>query len=346
MSQDSLYMSIPVMLLILILTPEIGRMLNLGSYTALFILFLALPFFVPMVIYRGLAQGLIDIPKIVTSIQSEWIIRLFGSLLLWHMGFGLAGIMVAISFSIFAGFIFSTDKKDWRLMRQRQRSKPKRLNQLMVTSLPYITLQLFLITSMDSDIILAKAHMSAEIAGLVAGLLLVQRIFFFAFSSFSGVLQPIIARHTDQRSALKELLLMIIGIATATTLGMALFVPLSDQVTTFLLGADYLAIAPLIPIAGLIGAIMMISYLCAIFLIMRGEKFVTLLMFSFGVAQILYLAALAPEISSIGLERFFIVKLVIQSLCTLFMIGWAVYIGYHPRPELSISDPHYESHAP
>ena len=70
-----------------------------------------------MVIYRGLIQGLIQVPKVVLSIQTEWIIRLAGSVLLWQIGFGLVGISVAVGFSIVAGFIFSTDKQDWAVRK-------------------------------------------------------------------------------------------------------------------------------------------------------------------------------------------------------------------------------------
>jgi len=106
LSWRSLKVSIPLMFVVIASANFFSSALNFSSPMALSLLALAIPFFLPMVIYRGLTQGLIDVPKIVLSIQAEWILRLLGSLLLWKLGFGLEGIAVAVGLSIVAGFLF------------------------------------------------------------------------------------------------------------------------------------------------------------------------------------------------------------------------------------------------
>ena len=173
-SWRSLKVSVPLMFLIIASANFLSSALNFSSPLALSLLALAIPFFLPMVIYRGLTQGLIDVPKIVLSIQAEWMLRLFGSLLLWKMGFGLAGIAVAVGLSIVAGFLFSTDKDDLgaRKTALKTATTPD-TKALSALALPYLILQVAQVLVLDSDIIIAKTLFSAETAGLVAGLLLI-----------------------------------------------------------------------------------------------------------------------------------------------------------------------------
>jgi len=189
LSWDSLKLAIPIMFIVIASANFISASLNFSSPSALCLLALAIPFFLPMVIYRGLTQGLIDVPKIILSIQAEWIIRLFGSLLLWKLGFGLPGIAVAVALSILAAFAFSTDKNDLAIPTKRKYSiASAEVKVLGAMALPYLILQIAQVVVLDSDIIIAKALFSGETAGLVAGLLLIQRVFFFAFLSCSSLL--------------------------------------------------------------------------------------------------------------------------------------------------------------
>ena len=125
-----------------------------------------------MILYRGLTQGRIDVPKIIASIQAEWIIRLFGSLILWQMGFGLGGIALAMALSILAGYICSTDHLSLGAKTPKtaphQRHKWQDMHGLIITALPYLILQFAQILVLDSDIFIAKTLLSSESAGMVA----------------------------------------------------------------------------------------------------------------------------------------------------------------------------------
>jgi len=168
----SLKFAIPVMFIIIASANFIVAFLNFSSPGSLRFLALAIPFFLPMVIYRGLTQGLIDVPKIVISVQAEWIIRLFGSLILWKLGSGLPGIAIAVVLSIIAGFLFSTERQDWLLKRPVIKTKASiDTAKLGALALPYFILQMAQVLVLDSDIVVAKAIFSAETAGLAAGLL-------------------------------------------------------------------------------------------------------------------------------------------------------------------------------
>lgn len=330
LSWKSLKISIPIMFAVMASANFISASLNFSSPLALALLALALPFFLPMVIYRGLTQGTIDLPKIVLSVQSEWIIRLCGSVILWQLGFGLAGIAVAVALSILAGFLFSADKQDfilWRTAKQTVETSEVKLLGLM--ALPYLILQLAQVLVLDSDILIAKTFFSAQAAGLVAGLLLIQRIFFFAFLSCSMILQPYIARQnsdlspddTAAQNRPKELLTLLAGISVITALALVVIVPNSDLIVKIMLGDAYAPLASIVWISALTGAVFIVSHLCAIYQIAKGQTFAARLVLAFGIIQLISLSAVNHFLPEMGLHSFFSIKLAIQTVCAMCLLG-------------------------
>lgn len=322
LSWRSLKVSIPLMFVVIASANFFSSALNFSSPLALSLLALAIPFFLPMVIYRGLTQGLIDVPKIVLSIQAEWILRLLGSLLLWKMGFGLAGIAVAVGLSIVAGFLFSTDKDDLgardAALVTATHSESKTLGAL---ALPYLILQMAQVLVLDSDIIIAKAFFSAETAGLVAGLLLIQRVFFFAFLSCSTVLQPYVARQKDGYKTPKELFILLSGIAFISAMALIAIIPNSELVVKIMLGGEYTPLASIVWISALTGAVFIVSHLCAIYQIAKGQKLAAILVLAFGIIQLITLSTVNHLFPEMGLQSYFSIKLAIQTVCAACLLG-------------------------
>ena len=322
LSWRSLRFSIPAMFIVIALSNYISGSLNFSSPIALCVLALAIPFFLPMVIYRGLIQGLIDLPKIILSIQAEWIIRLFGSLILWKMGFGLAGIAAAVGLSILAGFFFSMRKEDVNPLHLRTRpALDPQTRALGVVALPYLILQIAQVLVLDSDIVIAKASSSPETAGLVAGLLLIQRVFFFAFLSCSTILQPLVAAKKDVQKSPKELLMLLGAISIITMCSIVIILPNSDLIVRIMLGGEYLALSSIVWISSLTGAVFIGSHLCAIYQIAKGKSFSAVFVLCFGVIQFVSLSAVNHFFPEIGLYSYFCLKLLIQIACAATLIG-------------------------
>lgn len=334
-SWHSLKFSIPIMFIVIALANYISETLNFSSPMALCVLALAIPFFLPMVIYRGLTQGLIDLPKIILSIQAEWIIRLFGSLILWKMGFGLAGIAAAVGLSILAGFFFSMRKEDVKPLRLRKGTGlDSQTKALGLIALPYLILQIAQVLVLDSDILIAKASFSPEIAGLVAGLLLIQRVFFFAFLSCSTILQPLVAKKQDVQQSPRELLMLLGAISLITMCSMVIILPKSDLIVRIMLGGEYLALSSIVWISALTGAVFIGSHLCAIYQIAKGKGFAACIVLLFGAIQLVSLSAVNHFFPDIGLHTYFSLKLFIQIACAATLIG---IILMPSRKEKSIS---------
>ena len=331
LSWGSLKISIPVMFVVIASAGFISSWLNFSSPWALAVLAFAIPFFLPMVIYRGLTQGLILVPKIVFSIQAEWIIRLAGSVLLWRMGFGLTGIAVAVGLSIVAGFVFSTDKQDWTARKAILTTQPTvNVKSLGVIAMPYLILQLAQILVLDSDILIAKAAFPAETAGLVAGLLLIQRVFFFAFLSGSMILQPLVAKQSRENQTPRELFFLLLAIAVITAAAMLCIIPNSDLVIKLMLGEAYAELSSIVWVSALTGAMFIVSHLCAIYQIAQGRKLSAQIILGFGFAQIIILATVNHIFADLGLHSYFIIKLTVQILCAACMLGLIIITSTRP----------------
>ena len=326
LSWKSLKLSIPLMFFILVCAEYLSSILNFSSSMALRFLTLALPFFVPMVIYRGLTQGLIDVPKIVLSIQAEWIIRLLGSIIMWKVGFGLPGIAIAVALSIVVGFIFSTSHRELKSTHLAPKaSESLEVKALGATAMPYLILQLAQVLVLDSDIFVAKAVLSAETAGLVAGLLLIQRVFVFAFLSCSTILQPYVAKQKEENRTPKELFTLLLAIGVITLLALSVIIPNSELVVKIMLGDAYKQLSSIIWISAITGAVFIVSHLCAIYQIAKGQKFAAKLVLAFGLFQLISLTSVNHFFPELGLYSYFSIKLAIQTLCAVCLLGVVVF---------------------
>ncbi len=284
LSKRSLLVSIPLCLVLIICAEYFAKILNFQDPAALICLFLAIPFFLPMIIFRGLAQGQMHLPKMVRSFQAEWIVRLFGCWLMWMAGFGLMGITNALILSVFAGLIFTMDKGDLRALIIPTRSG----DPILKTTLPYGCIFLAQVLVLDGDIFIAKALFSNEVAGGAAALLLIQRIFFFAFLSFATVLQPFIIRQAASNKDAFKSLLKLLGILIAVSICALLAIAANPELfVRGFLGDGYVHLAPSVVTAGTIGASMVGVQLAVVALLARGAKCAPVLLL--GLALIYYL---------------------------------------------------------
>jgi len=297
LSKRSLIVSIPLCFGLIIFAEFIASILNFQAPTALICLFLAIPFFLPMIIFRGLAQGQMHLPKMVGSFQAEWIIRLFGCWLMWIAGFGLMGITVALILSILAGLIFTVDKADLRALYTSAPSQ----HSFIKTTLPYGCIFLAQVLALDGDIFIAKAAFSSEVAGGAAGFLLIQRIFFFAFLSFACVLQPFIIGQTVSENDAYKSLLKLLRILIIASVGALLVMAINPKLfVSLFLGENYAHLAPWALVAGAIGASMVGVQLAVVAMLARGAKWAPVILLALALIYYLGVAGMmtfSPDLS-------------------------------------------------
>lgn len=313
LSRMSFAITVPLCFALLLGAETLGQMLNFSHIKALIILALAVPLFLPLVIYRGLAQGRIDIPKMVGSFQFEWIIRLGGCWLLWVSGFGLVGITIALVLSLVFGLIFTVDRADVHSFLKP--SKSTNSSNLMKTTVPYAIIFIAQILALDGDIFLAKSMLGSEQASMAAGMLLIQRIFFFAFLSFATVLQPYVANKSsgemNSRQALRRLLMAMVILSST---GLAIMSLRPGLFAALLLGTQYAHLGPLLVIAGIVGVSFMASQLTTIYLLARGHLYAPFLLLGLVASQYVAYAIWIKMGHELTYQSFLMCKAIILTL--------------------------------
>lgn len=269
LTKRSLLFSLPLCLFLIIAGQSLAQALNFSNLPALICLFLAIPLFLPMIIFRGLAQGQLHLPKMVWSFQAEWVVRLFGCWLLWIAGFGMIGITVALIASIAIGLAFTIDRNDVAALRRPNKS----YDPVFKTTFPYVIVFLAQVLALDGDIFIAKALYSDEVAGGAAGLLLVQRIFFFAFLSLATVLQPMVASQSSTPRQANLTLLKVLSIVFVICAGALVCMAIrAGLFVALFLGSQYSGLSYQVVTAGAIGGCFVGVQLAVVAMLARGVK--------------------------------------------------------------------------
>lgn len=327
----SFWVSVPLMFGAIIFAESFARAFQFDDVTSLFVLISIIPLIFPMIVYRGLAQGRIDLPRMVGSIQGEWIIRLFGGLLLWFLGMSLTGIALAVFLSIFVASLLSMTRKDVQYLRSNKTSGLGTAPKLFIATLPFLSLQFAQVLILDGDILLAKASMSSEFSGYIAGLMLIQRIFFFAFLSFSSLLIPVIAAKVEKSSSplnigkgvrgRSDLMLMIggiIGLSVPALLGLTLLPSLG---VSLLLGAEFSPIARLTAVSGATGTVFTLTHLCVVYWLANGKHKIAWILLILAIAQMFALGWVTTSRPDLPISLFATLKLGLQTLiCGIFLL--------------------------
>ncbi len=326
LSWKSFRYSLPLCMLIIIFAEFLGKLLNFKDTGALTLLAMAIPLFLPLVIYRGLAQGRLDLPKMVGSFQAEWIIRLAGCWLLWIAGFGLFGITVALVASIVIALLFSMDKDDFKALWVKNRAKAAGHNGAIIwVTLPYAGIFLAQILALDGDIFIAKTAFPADEAGAAAGLLLIQRIFFFAFLSFATIVQPMVASpDSSDKENRTTLFRLLSAMAVISIAGLSIIAIKPDLFVQIFLGSKYLTLAPLVILAGIIGVTFMAAHLSATVMIARGQRKAPLFLLALVAVQYSAIALLSFLNDDFGLTDYIWTKAAVLVIGALFMASLAL----------------------
>ena len=234
------------------------------------LLLIAVPFGASMSVLRGIAFGDMETGRIVLSANVEMGVRLAGAFVAWELGFGLDGVVMAISLSIVAG---------WAVLTGLLQSKTDKVDVVQVAksaavaALPFAILQVTQVAALDGDIFLAKVFLSDIEAGYIAALSLFQRIQFFACFALAGVLLPSVIRVASDGGDVIRCALPIYGLFGAVSLSVfcaALVAP--GTLVSLLAGAAYLPAANSLVLAVLAAGLFTFNYLTTTLLIAVGDR--------------------------------------------------------------------------
>lgn len=252
------------LLAIFLLKLNFVEIFDLTSPQLLLIFLLGMPFYLPLAVWRGVAQGRIDLVRIIASANVEMLVRLFGGLILWQFGFGIEGVIFAFVLSLAAA---------WQLAKPKTRhidvtTLPTQKHIDAKKILPWAAMQLSIVLALDGDVFVAKMVMSAENAGYIAALSLVQRIIFFASFALASLLLPQVVNAIENKLPVSKYTAPIFAIVLLSGFGVTLFCWMFDDFTVLVLfGEKFLSMSPYLAFAALSATIATINYFLITYLL-------------------------------------------------------------------------------
>lgn len=217
----SIYVVLAISLLIPFVAAGGGLRLIADAFgieqSLVFILLLSVPGAIILSFARGVAHGQLSVSAIVWSVQLEMIVRFAGAVVAWALGFGLMGIVLAMSLSLIIGWI--PLRKELPLNAQVVRT-PSGVSplarKLAWLALPFAALQLAQVAHLDGELLLSNALLPKGEADLVAGLSLIQRIQFYSCFCLAAVLLPTVSNAARTGQGLVGSVVPVVGLVGAT----------------------------------------------------------------------------------------------------------------------------------
>jgi O-antigen/teichoic acid export membrane protein len=212
---------IALALLLLVFQSWIAAYLNLPSPVLVALLAAGVAFYVPLGSRRGYIQGVCGFRILATNMVLEGVVRLFGSLLLVKLGFGVRGVVAANAAAVAVAYFAAIP-----------RSAPRVPNPLQFQYALRETFQALIFFSgqvliNNCDIVLVKHFFLPTTAGLYAAVAMVGRVIFsFSFAVVNSMFPLVAGTRQEERRGLKAiatscLLVLVIGSAFALGLRLA-----------------------------------------------------------------------------------------------------------------------------
>ena len=324
-SKLSFKICIPICIVLFALLEWLAGLFSLSDIWAIGLVFLTIPALVPISLYRGGAYGRVDLPRIVSSTQLEWIARLIGGLVLWFAGVGLVGVTAALVASVYIGALCASRSSERRAYLHKQTGQSKSALLIVKASAPFAALQVAQILMLDGDLFVAKSALEAADAGYLAALGLIQRIFFFAFLSFSALLLPMVAKkyaQNDRSGARLDLLHMLAALCAIALMPLLVITLLASLVCGILFGEAYGPMAQWAPYAACSALCFAIAHLVTMYFVAR-EKLISAYVFAgagFLVLGLLAATAMAqPDLGTLIITKF--ILMISVAILSLVMVA-------------------------
>lgn len=277
----------------LVLVEMVVARLELPALHLLLMLLVAVPFGASLSILRGIAFGRMQAGRIVLSANAEMVVRLAGALLAWELGFGLEGVVFAISLSIVAGWIVLADLLPSPRTKLHVRTTA---GILAASAAPFGLLQLSQVLALDGDIFLANAMLPASEAGFIGVLSLFQRIQFFACFALAGVLLPGVIIAVRDGSDVLRASTPVFALFFAVSIFLVIATLLMPSLMiSLMVGDQYLAAAPVLIFAVMSAVCFTFSYLAATLLVALGHKIGILVVFAAALIQLAIMFLSCPS---------------------------------------------------
>lgn len=196
----------------------IARYFNLPDSNLILLLAVGTTFYIPLGVRRGLLQGMYDFRRLSTNFVVEVVVKLGATIGLLSLGFGVQGVVAAVTASVVAAYFFAGPSSE--------------LKQLPHPALPVSFLEglqaiVFFVGQViinNVDILLVKHFYPPAEAGLYAAIAVVGRVVYMASWSVVSSMFPLSAGierpEPHRRSVVVTPLLLVLLIAALSLLGL------------------------------------------------------------------------------------------------------------------------------
>lgn len=208
--------------LMLILSPFVGKFLNLTEPKILLLLSPILLLFVLVYIYRSILLGMLAFRTYVISLIVEVGVKILATAVLVYLGGALFGAMIGVLMGVIFGLLlarFSIAK-----YLKGSRGKIPEVVPLLKYSLPAFVQNLAFTSMFSIDIFLVKHFFSAEQAGTYAYLSVLGRIAMYCSTPITQTMFPIIAKkHAHKENYTGVFYLSVVFVLTISILVVLFF---------------------------------------------------------------------------------------------------------------------------
>ena len=199
--------------------PLISNYLNLPTRSLVYLLALAAVFYIPLGVRRGYLQGNYDFRPLAFNFVLEVIVKLAGALLLVSAGYGVQGVVAAMTISVLAAYLIAVPRRHELAVIPQPT-----LRSGLGEGLQALSFFVGQVVINNLDIILVKHFFDATAAGVYAAVALAGRIVYMLSWSIVNSMFPFSAgvRSEEQggRTVLGTALLLVTGLATLFILAM------------------------------------------------------------------------------------------------------------------------------
>ena len=212
----------------------ISNYLHLPTRNYVILLGIGTAIYIPLGVRRGLMQGLYDFHRLAQNFVLEVVVKLGGTLLLLHYGWGVSGVIAAVVASIAIAYLAGRPRA---MLRSATLSTVSTSFDEGMQAIVFFVGQ---VTINNIDILLVKHFFPAGQAGLYAAVALVGRVVYMLSWSVVSSMFPVSAGSSHERggrTVLSTALLLVVLIASLFTAAVWLA---PEQLWTMVLGSHFM----------------------------------------------------------------------------------------------------------
>lgn len=208
-----------VALVLIIFERGIASYLHLPSTVLVLLLALATAFYVPLGSRRGYIQGEFGFRSLATNLVLEGLVRLFGSMLMVFLGFGVVGVVAANVAGVAVAYLVIAPKLDAISSRPAEFAVGFRD---IAHGMVFFSGQVLI---NNCDIVLVKHFFAPDAAGLYSVIAMVGRVTFALSSAVVNSMFPVVAgaAHEDRKNLSLIATALLIVLSVGSVFALALF---------------------------------------------------------------------------------------------------------------------------